>query len=275
MDLDKIDAIAIGGFDGMHKAHQKLFSYLGKNGAIVVIETGFANLTPKRYREKYTTYPIIYLNLKDIKHFDANQFALFLKQKFKNLKKIVVGYDFRFGKDRKHDVFDLQNICNSKIVVVDEVKEGDISIHSRTIREYIKNGDIEFANKLLGHNYAIEGKVIKGQGIGKTKLYPTLNISADGFLLPKEGVYATLTRVDDNEHFDLSVSFIGHRISTDGSFAIESYVIEKELNEVKKAEISFLKFIRENEKFESLDKLKQAIKDDIEKAQKILKHFAI
>jgi riboflavin kinase/FMN adenylyltransferase len=68
MALSKIDAIAIGGFDGMHIGHQKLFAQLGKNGAIVVIETGYANLTPGCEREKHTHYPILYYPLDEIRH---------------------------------------------------------------------------------------------------------------------------------------------------------------------------------------------------------------
>jgi riboflavin kinase/FMN adenylyltransferase len=61
-------AIAIGGFDGMHIGHQHLFAELGKHGTIVVIETGYANLTPKQERENFSNYPILYLELDEIRH---------------------------------------------------------------------------------------------------------------------------------------------------------------------------------------------------------------
>ncbi len=69
--MKKIDSIAIGGFDGMHYGHQHLFNELGENGAILVIETGCANLTPKEEREKFTHYPIRYYQLDDIRHLDG------------------------------------------------------------------------------------------------------------------------------------------------------------------------------------------------------------
>ena len=84
-------SIAIGGFDGMHIGHQALFRELDKNGTIVVIETGYANLTPARVREKFTSHPIVYLKLEDIRHFDGESFMQFLYSNFPKLQKIVVG----------------------------------------------------------------------------------------------------------------------------------------------------------------------------------------
>lgn len=75
--------------------------------------------------------------------------------------------------------------------------------------------------------------------------------------MPKEGVYVTLTRIDDEEHFHPSVSFVGHRITTDGSFALESHILDGEVICREKATISFVSFIRENRKFDSLEELKK------------------
>ncbi|MEA1918036.1 MAG: bifunctional riboflavin kinase/FAD synthetase, partial [Campylobacterota bacterium] len=100
----KINSIAIGGFDGMHIGHQRLFERLGNSGAIVVIETGYANLTPKKEREKFTHYPIFYYELDNIRVLNGEEFIALLKSNFPKLKKIVVGYDFHFGKDRKYSI---------------------------------------------------------------------------------------------------------------------------------------------------------------------------
>ena len=91
-------AIAIGGFDGMHFGHQALFAELGENGTIVVIETGYANLTPKDERENFTLYPILYIELDTIRHLDGKGFVAFLQEEFPKLQKIVVGYDFQIGR---------------------------------------------------------------------------------------------------------------------------------------------------------------------------------
>ena len=266
-DIKNSTSIAIGGFDGMHIGHQHLFSALGEDGCIVVIETGYANLTPKRERENFSHYPIIYLELDDIRHLDGEGFVAFLNEKFPKLKKIVIGYDFHFGKNRKYNFDDLKTLFSGEVQVS---LHGD-SVHSHKIRAKRQIGDIKGANSFLAHNYTMKGKHISGQGIGKKELVATINIETNGYLTPKEGVYVTLTRIDDDEHYHPSVSFVGHRVTTDGSFAIESHILDGEVFCDKKASISFVDFIRNNEKFDSLDELKVAIKKDIAIANKELK----
>jgi len=274
-NLDKTTAIAIGGFDGMHVGHQELFSQLGKDGCIVVIETGYANLTPKKERENFSHHPIVYLELDDIRHLDGEGFVALLKEKFPKLQKMVVGYDFHFGKNRKCSFDDLKNIFDGEVIVVDEVTHNGDSVHSHKIRQKLTIGDIKGANQFLAHNYTIKGEHISGQGIGKKELVATINITTNGYLVPKEGVYATLTRIDDEEHYHPSVSFVGHRVSTDGSFAIESHILDGEVFCDKKAAISFVSFIRNNEKFDNLDALRTAIKKDIAIASKELKFLQL
>lgn len=275
MVMKNTTAIAIGGFDGMHIGHQHLFSELGEDGTIVVIETGYANLTPKDERENFSKYPILYLELDDIRHLDGQEFIDFLQEKFPKLNKIVVGYDFHFGKDRKYSFNDLSTMFCGEVKVIDEVSLHNDSVHSHKIRQKVTIGDIKGANAFLGHNYTIRGHIVKGQGIGKKELVATINIEAKDFLTPKEGVYATLTRIDDEEHYHPSVSFVGHRVTTDGSFAIESHILDGEVTCSDVARISFVSFIRENKKFDSLDELKVAIKKDIFAAQKELRILAL
>lgn len=273
--MKEINAIAIGGFDGMHLGHQELFHHLGERGAIVVIETGYANLTPKKERENFTHYPIRYLELDAIRHLGGAAFVAYLKEEFLSLKKIVVGYDFHFGKDRRYSFEDLGRLFDGEVVVVEEVSYKGDSIHSHKIRTKLTIGDIKGANSFLGHNYTIRGKHISGQGIGKKELVATINITTEGFLVPKEGVYATLTRIDDEEHYHPSVSFVGHRVTTDGSFAIESHILDGEVVCRDKAAISFVAFLRKNEKFETLELLKAAIKKDIANASRELKFLQL
>ncbi|WP_151900012.1 bifunctional riboflavin kinase/FAD synthetase [Sulfurimonas hydrogeniphila] len=273
--MRKSTSIAIGGFDGMHIGHQALFRELDDNGTIVVIETGYANLTPDGFRQRYTKHRIVYLKLDDIRHLDGEGFVAFLQKKFPKLKKIVVGYDFHFGKDRKYSYEDLKQLFKGDVVVVDEVKHNNDSVHSHKIRAKLQIGDIKGANDFLGHNYMITGIRVDGQGLGSRELVPTINLRVKGFLLPKEGVYATFTRIDDEEHFHPSVSFIGHRITTDGSFAVETHILDGVVTCKEKAEISFVDFIRNNEKFDSLNNLKEAIKKDITIANRMLKRLEL
>jgi riboflavin kinase / FMN adenylyltransferase len=264
-------AIAIGGFDGMHIGHQHLFDALGENGTIVVIETGYANLTPKQERSHFSHHPILYMELDEIRHLNGEEFVQLLKDKFPKLSKIVVGYDFHFGKNRKYSFEDLKSLFHGEVTVIEEVTHEGDSVHSHKIRTKLKIGDIKGANLFLGHNYTIKGKVVSGQGIGKKELVATINIQTRGFLLPKEGVYTTLTRIDEEEHYHPSVSFVGHRDTTDGSFAVESHILDGEVLCKEKASISFISFIRNNEKFDNLTDLKKAIQKDIAIASKELK----
>lgn len=275
MDLSKVDSIAIGGFDGMHVGHQSLFGELGAHGAIVVIETGYANLTPSREREHYTYYPIVYYSLEDIRHLEGEEFVAMLQKRFPHLKKIVVGYDFHFGKNRRYSHANLGELFKGEVKVIEQVCiEGD-SVHSHKIRAKIQIGDISGANRFLGHNYQIKGSAIKGQGIGKTSLVPTINLECPGFLLPYEGVYAALVRLDEEEHFHPCVVFIGHRVTTDGRYAIEIHVLGETIGVCTTASISFVKFLRKNQKFDSLELLKKAIGSDIQKAKKELCHLSL
>lgn len=268
---NSITSIAIGGFDGMHIAHQMLFSKLDKNGAIVAIETGYANLTPKSERQKYIDFPIFYYPLAELKHLSGVEFIKLLLEEFPNLQKIVIGYDFYFGKNRQNSTTDLKSFFQGEVEVVSEVTFDGVPVHSRTIREYLRDGDIKQANKFLGKNYSLSGYMIAGQGIGKTQFVPTINIEVSDYLIPKEGIYATKTTIQGEEY--LSVSFIGHRESTDGKFAIETHIINNLVDfEGGVVEIKFFDRLRDNQKYENLDELKKQILEDIEDSKKILQN---
>ncbi len=261
-----ITSIAIGGFDGMHAAHQKLFEKLDKNGAIVSIESGYANLTPKRYRQEYSKYPIYYYALDNIKHLEGDEFIRLLKEEFPNLKKIVVGFDFCFGKDRKHDTNSLKELFDGTAEVIEEFKIDGIAVHSRFIRYYISEGNIELANTLLGKEYKIYGERVQGQGLGTTNFVPTINLKVNEFLLPKEGVYITKTILNEIEYN--SITFLGHRVTTDGSYAVETHIINEDIiDRDYTTQIKFLKRVRDNQKFNNFEELKKQILKDIDIAK--------
>ncbi|RXJ97625.1 bifunctional riboflavin kinase/FMN adenylyltransferase [Arcobacter sp. CECT 8986] len=261
-----IQSIAIGGFDGMHIAHQKLFENLDENGAIVTIESGFSNLTPKSFRQEYTNLPVYYYVLDNIKHLEGKEFIRLIKEEFPNLKKIVVGFDFCFGKNRKYCVEDLKELFQGEVVVVDEIKNNGTAIHSRYIRDFIKNGNIKKANEFLGKNYKIVGSQVKGQGLGKSDFVPTINLQVENFLLPNEGVYITKTKIK-NDIYN-SVTFIGHRVSTDGTYAIETHILQGDIETTyNNVEVAFLDKIRDNKKFDDFKDLKAQILLDIKEAK--------
>ena len=269
VNKDTITSLAIGGFDGMHSAHQELFKQLDENGAILSIESGYATLTPKKYRQEYSKYPIYYYTLSDIKHLAGDKFIELLKKEYPKLKKIVVGFDFCFGKNRGYCIEQLKDIFDGVVVVVDEFKIDNISVHSRIIREYISNGDLETANKLLNKPYKIYGTQIKGQGLGSKSFVPTINLKVEEFLLPQAGVYITKTILNDIEYN--SITFLGHRLTTDGSYAIETHIFDTDIkNDDYEIEIKFFKKLRDNKKFETFEALKEQILSDINEAKEYL-----
>ena len=266
VNKNTITSIAIGGFDGMHSAHQELFKNLDEHGAIVSIESGYANLTPKSFRQEYSIYPIYYYILENIKHLEGDEFIKLIKEEFPNLKKIDVGFDFCFGKNRRYCTQKLKELFNGDVLVIDEIKIEDIPVHTRIIREYLKDGDIKTANKLLGKEYKIYGQQITGQGLGAKNFVPTINLRVDEFLLPKEGVYVTKTILDNIEYN--SITFLGHRVTTDGSYAVETHIIDKDIkNNNYCTQIKFYEKIRDNKKFDSFEELKNQIFDDIKLAR--------
>ncbi|MCB4784461.1 MAG: bifunctional riboflavin kinase/FAD synthetase [Sulfurovum sp.] len=263
---NQIKSIAIGSFDGIHIAHQTL---IGKAEALVIIERGGGYLTPGYKRTCFTSKVCCFYHFDTIKGLSPKTFIEKLQTDFPKLEKIVVGYDFAFGKDKTGTAETLSTLFDGKVEIVQEVSIKGISVHSRTIKGYLREGNIKMANTLLGRAYSIEGEIISGQGIGKNELVATLNLNIKEYQLPLEGVYATHTKIK-NKWYD-SVSFLGHRVSTDGSYAVETHILDKDLGEVHgKAEIAFMAFIRQNQKFESLAVLKKQIKADIQSAKDIL-----
>jgi riboflavin kinase/FMN adenylyltransferase len=263
---NKIKSIAIGSFDGLHKAHQTLIEEVE---AIVIIERNSGYLTPGYKRSFYTDKICCFYHFEKVRSLSPEAFVTKLKNDFPSLEKIVVGYDFHFGKGKAGNAEMLPSLCDKEVFVVDEVSIEGIPVHSRTIKAYLKEGKVEMANKLLGRKYTIDGEVITGQGLGKKELVPTLNLHVDHYQLPLEGVYATRTKI--GEEWLNSVSFLGHRITTDGSYAVETHVLDKDIGEISgRVVLEFVAFMRGNQKFDGLDSLKKQIQNDIDMARKII-----
>jgi len=250
----------------MHLAHQELFKMLDDNGAIVVIQTNYANITPFQYRKNHTSYPLYFYPLENIKHLSGKQFIKLLNEEFPNLQKIVVGYDFHFGHQAANNIENLKEYFQGSVEIVSEYKINNIAIHSRIIRSYLRDGDLCTANDLLGYNYRLSGLSITGQGLGKKQFVPTINIKVTEFLIPQEGIYVTRTYLNERMHH--SVTFIGHRVTTDGKFAVETHILDNNFDETvpKKIEVEFIEKIRNNIKFDKFEDLKKQIENDINHA---------
>jgi len=262
-----IKSIAIGSFDGIHLGHQAL---LNQVEAVVIIERNTGYLTPGYKRCKHTNVLCFFYHFDKIKSLIPHAFVEKLKSDFPNLQEIVVGYDFYFGKNREGNPHVLQSLFEGKVTIIKQVCIDEIPVHSRTIKQMLREGKIVSANTLLDRSYQIEGVVIKGQGLGKQKLVPTLNLKIEHYQLPQEGVYATRTKIGA-KWYD-SVSFLGHRMTTDDQYAVESHIPNEEIGAVEgKVVLEFVDFIRKNQKFKTLEALKIQIENDIKKAKAYLK----
>ncbi len=261
-----IETIAIGTFDGMHIAHQKLIDL---SDGVVVVSKGYESLTRGWKRSLYTNKPIFVYQLKDIKHLSAREFIDKLYMDFPNLKKIVVGYDFVFGKDRSADSKALQKYFKGSVEVIDEIKLNGKSVHSRVVRESVGNGDVELASKLLGRPYRIDGEQVRGQGLGSKELVPTINLNIKGYILPP-GIF--LVNVEIKRVKYKAIAFVGHRLTVDGEFSFEIHILGKKLKHSidGKIWVEFIKFIRDVKKFDTIAKLKEQIKIDLKEANNMI-----
>lgn len=251
---DEIYSLAIGRFDGLHLGHGAIFAHLGERSAVLIIENHHANLTPNR--AKFAKIPLFFYEFKEIRALCVGDFIAKLRADFANLKQIVVGADFRFGRNRSGGVDELRASFGGEVCVVDEYKISGVAVHSAKIREFLSAGEIKKANTFLGRNYEICGQVVRGAGLGKRELFATINADINGYFLPKNGVYATFVRIlgisvftparknfddksgenldkfsqisGDNFGWFWGATFIGNRLSIDEKFAIETHVLADE-----------------------------------------------
>jgi riboflavin kinase/FMN adenylyltransferase len=270
-DFSRIEALALGGFDGLHLGHRALIEALGENGALLAIENSHMDLTPGCVRQRFSPVPVILLSLDRVCNLSPQGFIAYLKEAFPQLKRLVAGYDFRFGKERSGAAADLARLFEGTCTIVDQVTLAGEPVHATAIRHSIREGHLGHAAKLLGRPHILTGSVIRGQGLGMRRLYPTLNLEVRRFLIPAEGVYVTFSEVKGVCH--PSVSFIGHRVSTDGSFAVETHLLSgAPPEEAAEVTLWFEKRLRPNHRFDNLERLKAQIETDIAEAKTYLEN---
>lgn len=203
---------------------------------------------------------------------EADEFIEEVLIKKLNAKKICVGYDCKFGKNAKYDAFYLKEYLKDRdceVYILPAVKLNATTISSSLIREYLKQGDVISANKLLGFAFYIVGKVIHGKKIAGKSGFPTVNIPVNfNVILPKFGVYITECSVDNKVY--ASITNVGIKPTINGKTPlVETHIFDFDKDIYNKTvKISFLEFIRPEQKFDDVNELFNRVNLDVVKAKK-------
>ena len=282
-----VNYIALGNFDGLHKGHltliDKVIDLAKENKGKSIIYT-FENhpktlidsnakinlLLDNNNKEvvlKIRNVDIVYLEkfTEEFMKKSPEDFIAYIVEKFK-IKGIVVGFNYRFGYKNMGDtnlLKELSSKYNFEVFIMEPCKLKDKVISSTRIRKELLEGNIEDSNKMLTRPYFLEGKVVSGKQIGRTIGFPTANLEYSKFaLLPKEGVY--YTNIMWNDKIFKGITSVGNNPTVNGkNITVETFILEfnKDIygDTIK---VFFLKKIRDNKKFNSLEELKTQLSKD-------------
>ncbi len=292
-------SVAIGTFDGVHVGHQAVIRTAvmdaqanNRPSVVFTFDRHPEELIAPERAPGYLTTPNQRIHLMEkigadimvIAHFDRALANLepesFVRDilKFKlSAKSIVVGRNFYFGHDRKGSTQYLDSIKKEydfKLNVLDAIDIGGEPASSSRIREDLKAGRIEDAERVLGHPYWLSGIVVEGQRLGRTLGYPTANLETTfGQVVPGDGIYA-VEGIVDGERELFGACSIGSRPTVDGAGrSIETYFFD--FNEdiySHRLDLRFHKRLRDELKFDSLDALVRQIDVDVAQAKQLFAH---
>jgi riboflavin kinase/FMN adenylyltransferase len=295
-ESDSGTAVTVGSFDGVHRGHQAIFerlnSYTSDNNLLSTIVTfdphprkvlgsGGQIKILTTLEEKVALFKKIGIDLVQIIHFTKEFSKLsyidFVKNILVNKLKVrhmVIGHDHHFGRNREGGIDKLRELGEQHGFSVEEVPpltiNGDI-ISSSIIRKFLEDGNVEKSSELLGRNYSISGKVVKGDSRGRELGYPTANIQLDDTdkVLPKRGVYAV--DVIHQDRLFKAMMNIGNR----PTFNFDPLTLEVHIFNFDDSiygntlEIQFKKYIREEKEFDSVAELKTQLDNDKIKCQNL------
>jgi len=290
----------LGTFDGVHLGHGKIIKRLIENAsdekfeslvltffphprmvlqndgsikllntieerAVLLEKAGLDNLIIHPFDQKFS-------------QMEAEEFVkTILVDKF-HIKKIIIGHDHRFGRNRSADINDLVafgKIYNFEVEQISAEEIDAVSISSTKIRKALDSGNVSLANEYLGYNYFLTGKVIQGKQLGRTINFPTANIKIEEEykLIPQNGVYIVKSFID--EKLVYGMMNIGTNPTVDGkqqSIEVHYLDFEGDLYD-KKIAVELLQRIRSEEKFPSFDALKLQLENDRNTAKDFIKNL--
>jgi riboflavin kinase/FMN adenylyltransferase len=287
----------IGTFDGIHLGHQAILEQVQieavKEGLEPVLITFDPHprvvLTPDNVPQLLTSIEekeqfipdyfggkVLVLKFDEsIRNLTAEEFVKSILVEKIKVKKLIVGYDHALGKNRQGDARELKRLGQKygfEVEMVGPVIHDEKPISSSRIRAAMQNGDFDEAVQLLGHHYAIYGKVVRGMGLGKKLGFPTANVDYNEMkLLPPDGIYGCWAKVGQE---DLNgMMFIGKNyFRADGGKSVEANLFEFDRDIYDEGIFVYpTHFIRENRKFNSTEELKAQMKKDKELVLSILK----
>lgn len=182
-------------------------------------------------------------------------------------KKIVIGYDHRFGKDRQGGLSELQDLApvyGFEVIEIPEQDIHDVAVSSTRIRKALQNDEIELANEFLGYPFFVSGKVTRGDQIGRTIGYPTANILIEETykLIPADGIFAVKVQLSGQEY--KGMGYIGHRPTINGmtrNIEVNLFDFDQDIY-TQNIRMELLHFVRGDIKFESLEQLQKQLGQD-------------
>ena len=293
----------VGYFDGVHLGHQKIIEKLvtdaSKNKGKSILVSFWPHPRKVLYPNDHFDY--IQSNEDKFKSIEklgvdvvyliefTKEFSKVTAEKFVNdilvnklqINKLIIGYNHHFGYKREGNFNYLYNSKKNLAFEIEEVKKKEINknfkISSSEIRNEILKGNLSKVNMMLGYLYSIKGEVIKGDGIGKKLNFPTANIKIhnDGKILPSDGVYAGYAIISDKKF--IGMINIGKRPTVEGKERrVEMNIFDYSgMLYGKEMKISFIKRIRNEQKFKNLDDLSNQLRKDKLETIKIIENEEI
>jgi len=290
--------VTIGTFDGVHFGHQKIIEKLideaKKAGKKSVVLTFFPH--PRMVLQKDVSlelintieeratllektgldYLIIHPFSKEFSRMTALEFVRDILVNQLNISKLIIGYDHHFGKNREGNITQLTEYSHLYDFKVEEIPAQDIddvSVSSTKIRRALATGNLKTANNFLGYNFMLNGNVVNGKKLGGKIGYPTANIDIKESykLIPKTGVYIVKSTID--EKTILGIMNIGNRPTVNGNHqTIEVHFFDFNQNLYdRNLTIELIYFLRDEEKFDSVEILIQQLKKDEKTARDYIK----
>ncbi|WP_264511524.1 bifunctional riboflavin kinase/FAD synthetase [Flavobacterium sp. N1719] len=281
--------VTLGTFDGVHLGHQKIIKKLTESAQKMALKSLVLTFHPhprtvlqdssslqllntieeKKVLLAHQNIDILVIHPfdKEFSRLTAEEFVVDVLVKKFNVKKIIIGYDHRFGRNRTATIEDLIHfgaVHGFEVEQISAEEINEITISSTKIREALHQGNIKVANDYLGYNYTLSGTVVQGQQIGRTIGFPTANIAIETTekLIPCNGVYIAFAHIDNKKYE--GVMNIGNRPTVNGqSQSIEIHLFDFNTSIYgEKITLELIEYIRPEQKFEDLNALKLQIAKD-------------